>query len=86
MAMNKQTEARWNGASKLERGQMMRGAVGMAGKVAGRQTKPAEQGNCRRTQPADSPLGTGLEETTATDDRPGSKQTAADDVGLSPCR
>ena len=34
-------------------------AVDMAGKEqAGTQT--AEQGNCRRIQPADSPLGTGL--------------------------
>ena len=38
-------------------------AVGIAGKVAGRQTKPAEQGNCRQTQPADSPPGSGLKET-----------------------
>ena len=30
-----------------------------------RQAKPAEQGHCRRTQPADNPTGTGLEETTA---------------------
>ena len=43
------------------RGQeLLRRAVGMAGKMAGRQTKPAEQNHCRRTQPADSPLGTGL--------------------------
>ena len=27
-----------------------------------RQTKPAEQGRCRQTQPADDPTGTGLEE------------------------
>ena len=47
----------------------------------GRHTQPAEQGRCRRTQPADDPTGTGLEETTAADDevgRPRSKTTAAD--------
>ena len=37
-----------------------------------RHTKPAEQGRCRQTQPADNPTGTirqstGLKETTATD-------------------
>ena len=32
---------------------------------ASRHTKPAEQGRCRRTQPADHPTGTGLKETTA---------------------
>ena len=51
----------------------------------GRQAKPAEQGRCRRTQPADDPTGTGLEETTAADDPTGTglaaKQQPADDVG-----
>ena len=32
-------------------------------RVNSRQTKPAEQGRCRRTQPADNPTGTGLEGT-----------------------
>ena len=58
----------------------MRRAVGMAGKVgsrpAARRTK-----HCRQTQPADSPPGTGLKQT-ATDGRPRSETTAADDVGL----
>ena len=49
-----------------------------------RQIKPAEQGRCRRTQPADDPTGTGLEETTA-DDPAGTglaaKQQPADVVG-----
>ena len=55
-----------NGASKLEWGQEVMRAVGMAGKMgkAGK-TQPAEQNNCRQTQPADSPSGTGLEEQTA---------------------
>ena len=38
------SEMKLNGAKQTERGQMMRRAVGMAGKMAGRQTKPAEQG------------------------------------------
>ena len=53
-------------------------AVGMNKGMAKveRQAKPAEQGRCRRTQPADDPTGTGL----------AAKQQPADDVGrLSPC-
>ena len=53
-------------------------------KVAGKQTKPAEQGRCRRTQPADDPTGTDLEATQQPADevgRPRSKTPAADDVG-----
>ena len=50
-----------------------------------RQAKPAEQGRCRQTQPADDPTGTGLEETTAADDPAGTglaaKQQPADEVG-----
>ena len=50
-----------------------------------RQAKPAEQGRCRQTQPADDPTGTGLEETTAADDPAvtglAAKQQPADDVG-----
>ena len=48
---------------------------------ASRHTQPAEQGRCRRTQPADDPTGTGLVVTTAADDEVGwsrSKTTAAD--------
>ena len=49
---------------------------------ASRHTKPAEQGRCRRTQPADNPPGTGLKATQQpADGRPRSKTTAADDVG-----
>ena len=88
----KQNEANeWTGAKQLEaieRGQVMR-AVGMAGKdgKAGK-TQPAEQ-HCRRTQPADSPPGTGL--TTngrPTVGRPCSKQQQLPMkmAGLSPCR
>ena len=50
-----------------------------------RQAQPAEQGRCRRTQPADDPTGTGLEETTAADDPAGTglaaKQQPADVIG-----
>ena len=35
------------------------------------QAQLAEQGRCRRTQLADDPTGTGLEETTAADDPAG---------------
>ena len=68
-------------------------AVGMAGKKAGRQTKPAEQQlqadtagrtrHCRQTQPADSPPGTGLKETNGPQLAGlAAKTTAAGDVGL----
>ena len=47
-------------------------AVGMAWpRWNGRQTKPAKQGRCRRTQPADDPTGTGL----------AAKQQPADVIG-----
>ena len=46
------------------------------GKNVNRQTKPAEQGRCRQTQPADNPTGTGLE-------AHNSQQTSL--AGLSPC-
>ena len=55
--------------------------VGSGHGICGRQAKPAEQGRCRRTQPADDPTGTGLVVTTAADDEFGwsrSKTTAAD--------
>ena len=59
-------------------------AAGMDG-IGGRHTQPAELGRCRRTQPADDPTGTGLEETTAADDPAGTglaaKQQPADVVG-----
>ena len=61
-------------------------AVGMAGKVAAG-THSLLNRHCRQTQPVGSPSGTGLK----THERPTvgrlrSNQTAADDVGLSPCR
>ena len=82
-------KANLNGGKNLkntERGQNLRRAVGMAGKMAGRQ-KPAEQAlqgkHSRRTlRPAqaskrtDGPQLAGL----------AAKTTAADDVGLLPCR
>ena len=61
----------------------MRRAVGMAWqRWNGRQTKPVEQGRCRRTQPADNPTDTGLvAKQQPAVGRPRSKTTAADDVG-----
>ena len=69
-------------------------AVGMAGKVAGRQTKPAEQQlqadtagrtrHCRQTQPADSPPGSGLQNNQPMASLAATTAAAADDVGL-PC-
>ena len=48
------------GAKQHERGKNDEGSGhGMA--KASRQTKPAEQGRCRQTQPADDPTCTGLE-------------------------
>ena len=50
----------------------------------GRQAKSAEQGRWRRTQPADDPTGTGLEETAADDPADTgltAKQQPADVVG-----
>ena len=52
--------------------------------IGGRYTQPAELGRCRRTQPADDPTGTGLEETTAADDSADTGLAAkqpADEVG-----
>ena len=47
------------GQSKMNGGKLLRRAVGMAWqRRAG--TQPAEQGHCRRTQPVDSPPGSGL--------------------------
>jgi len=57
---------------------MMR-AVGMA--KASRHTV-GRTNHCRRTQPADSPPGTGLKNKQPADGRPRSKTMAADDVGL----
>ena len=45
----------WGGQSKLERGQTMRRAVGMAW-----QRQAGKQGRCRRTQPADGLPSTSL--------------------------
>ena len=67
------------GKSKLERGQMMR-AVGMAGK-GWQQAHSPQNSHCRRTQPADSPPGTGLKNQQPPDGRPRSETTAADNVG-----
>ena len=44
------------------RGQMLRRAVGMAGKEWQQAHSPQNR-HCRRTQPADSPPGTGLKQT-----------------------
>ena len=58
----------------------MRRAVGMAWqRRAG--TQPAEQGHCRRTQPADSPPGTGLKTSSQQLAGLAAKTTAADKVG-----
>ena len=60
---------------------------GMA-KVNG-QTKPAEQGRCRQTQPADDPTGTGLVVTAADDladtGLAAKQQPQTTLAGLSPC-
>ena len=45
-------------------------------------TQPAEQNHCRRTQPADSPSGTGLETNSQQLAGLVAETTAADDVGL----
>ena len=75
---------RGRGQIKTERGLVNVGSRHGMAKVD-RQTKPAEQGRCRQTQPADDPTGTGLEETTAADDPAGTglaaKQQPAEDVG-----
>ena len=55
------------GQSKIERGKNVEEGSGHGMARASRHTQPAEEGRCRRTQPADDPTGTGLEETTATD-------------------
>ena len=49
-----------DGGKQNERGKMMRRAVGMAGKMAGRQTKSLLNKPLQATQPVDSPPGTGL--------------------------
>ena len=60
----------WNeqggGKAKLNGANDEGSGHGMA-KASRQANKPAEQGRCRRTQPADDLPGTGLEETTATD-------------------
>ena len=85
MAMNKGKQ------KQNELGQMKLGGgkIVEKGSGHGRQRWPANKSlqnrHCRQTQPADSPLGSGLKQT-ATDGRPRSETTAAaDDVGL-PCR
>ena len=73
------------GASKLERGQELMRAVGMAGKMgkAGK-TQSLLNKALQATQPADSPPGTGPKTNKRpTVGRPRSETTAAaDDVGL----
>ena len=61
------------GAKQNEWGQTMR-AVGMTWQRASRHTQPAEQGRCRRTQPADDPTG-----------QASKKQQPQMLAGLSPC-
>ena len=74
----------WTGAKQTERGHMLMRAVGMAGKMQGKQeacrTGTAGRHSQRTLRTAQA------SKHTATDGRPCSKQTAADDVGLSPCR
>ena len=50
------------GAKQNERGQTDVEGSGHGMAKASRHTKPAEQGRCRQTQPADDPTGTGPEE------------------------
>ena len=73
------------GQSKLNRGKMLMRAVGMAGKMAGKQTA-RRTSHCRRTQPADSPPGTGLKTHGPQLAGFAAKTQLPDDVGLSPCR
>ena len=80
---SKMKQMNGRGQSKMNGGKMLMRAVGMAGKdgKAGK-TQPAEQSHCRRTQPADSPPGTGL--TTNSPQLAGlaaRTTAAADDVG-----
>ena len=71
MAMNRwQTkQGGMDGGKQTERGQEHEKGSGHGRQRMAAGTQPAEQGNCRRTQPEDSPLGSGLKQT-ATDDRP----------------
>ena len=76
-----------NGGKQTERGQELMRAVGMAGKEWTAGTQPAEQGNCRRTQPADSPPGTGLSTNTRpTVGRPCSKNNSCRSRWPASCR
>ena len=54
----------WNeqggGQSKMNGGKNVEEGSGHGMAKASRHTQPAEQGRCRRTQPADDPTGTGL--------------------------
>ena len=82
MEMNRGVGANQNRTGLVNRGS----GHGMA--KVGRHTKPAEQGRCRQTQPADDPTGTGLEAQLQTirpiqaSQQNNSQQTLA---GLSPC-
>ena len=59
MKQGKANKMNWSKAN-LNGGKMLMRAVGMAGKEWQANKKPAKQGNCRRTQPADSPSGSGI--------------------------
>ena len=77
---------RW-GQSKMNGGKNVDVGSGHGTAKASRQTKPAEQGRCRQTQPADDLPGTGLTETTASS-WPASQQNNSQQMtlaGLSPC-
>ena len=76
----KHNGAKWTGASKMN-GARTDGQWAWQAKIAAG-TQPAEQNHCRRTQPADSPSGTGLETNSQQLAGLVAETTAADDVGL----
>ena len=70
-----------NGRSKTNGGKMLMGSgYGRQKMAAG--TQPAEQNHCRRTQPADSPPGTGLEANGPQLAGFAAKTQLPDDIGL----
>ena len=82
-----QTEAKKNERGKqLNGGKNLRWAVGMAGKDGSRQTQSLLNRYCRRTQPVDSPSGTGLKTTASSWPALQQKQQLPTMLaGLSPC-
>ena len=77
------------GVGKMNGGKNVDEGSGHGMAKVDRQTKPAEQGRCRQTQPADDPTGTGLEAQLQTI-RPvqASQQNNSQQMmlaGLSPC-